>query len=131
LLEDLTTLCIFYDRLDLFGCRIRFDYDQVSSNPIHARDSPTDLVLTLHALFVPLAVLLLNRLVLLNRLHELLLDEGGLLAANLAVAVGACAFPLECLDAPLEVPTEGRCVVYERVEFRRDPLRCRVVRVVK
>jgi hypothetical protein len=82
-------------------------------------------------LLVALAILLLDRLVALDGLHELLLDECSLLAADLAVAVGARALALQRLDAALEVAAERGRVVYERVELGRDTLRGSIVRVVQ
>ena len=81
----------------------------------------TDLVLALEPLLVLLAVLLLNGLVALDRLHELLLDEPRLLLADLAVAP-ATALLLERLDAPLEHVAQRTRVCHEVLELLRRPL---------
>ena len=69
LTEDLTTLVIVDNSSDFLWCRIRLD----------------DLELALQPLLVFLAVLLLDTLVVLDRLDELLLHQARLLPADLAV----------------------------------------------
>ena len=89
LTENLSTLVVIHNRLDLLRRRIRFHYTTPGRPSANARkmsllEQRTNLELTLHPLLVLRAVLLLDRLVILDRLHKLLLHQSRLVTSPTA-----------------------------------------------